>query len=88
MNYEIDTVTGYPRLDRPQRGSAQPPTLYGFISRTYCAARVAALSPEGVNLPTAIASTSASSPNGLPRVPSWLAHEVLPRPRIQPDILV
>jgi inorganic pyrophosphatase len=49
MKYEIDKATGYLRLDRPQRGSAQPPTLYGFIPRTYCAARVAALSPEGVD---------------------------------------
>jgi inorganic pyrophosphatase len=45
MKYEIDKATGYLRLDRPQRGSAQPPTLYGFIPRTYCATRVAALSP-------------------------------------------
>ena len=45
MKYEIDKATGYMRLDRPQRGSAQPPTLYGFIPRTYCAGRVAALSP-------------------------------------------
>src|SRR5262249_29517117 len=26
MKYEIDKPTGYLRLDRPQRGSAQPPT--------------------------------------------------------------
>jgi inorganic pyrophosphatase len=45
MKYEIDKATGYLRLDRPQRGSAQPPTLYGFIPRTYCASLVAALSP-------------------------------------------
>lgn len=44
MKYEIDKATGYLRVDRPQRGSAQPPTLYGFIPRTYCAQRVAALS--------------------------------------------
>jgi inorganic pyrophosphatase len=49
MKYEIDKTTGYLRLDRPQRGSAQPPTLYGFIPRTYCAARVAALSGKGVD---------------------------------------
>lgn len=47
MKYEIDKATGYLRVDRPQRGSAQPPTLYGFIPRTYCAGRVAALSPSG-----------------------------------------
>lgn len=43
VKYEIDKVTGYIRVDRPQRSSAQPPTLYGFIPRTYCAGRVAAL---------------------------------------------
>jgi len=47
MKYEIDKSTGYLRVDRPQRGSAQPPTLYGFIPRTYCASRVAALSETG-----------------------------------------
>lgn len=44
IKYEVDKVSGYLRVDRPQRSSAQPPTLYGFIPRTYCAARVAALS--------------------------------------------
>ena len=48
MKYEIDKSTGYLKVDRPQRGSATPPTLYGFIPRTYCAQRVAALSTEGV----------------------------------------
>jgi inorganic pyrophosphatase len=48
MKYEIDKSTGYLKVDRPQRGSAQPPTLYGLIPRTYCAARVAALSDVGV----------------------------------------
>ena len=48
MKYEIDKATGYLRVDRPQRGAAQPPTLYGFIPRTYCAARVAGLAPRGV----------------------------------------
>ncbi len=43
VKYEIDKVTGYIRVDRPQRTSAQPPTLYGFIPRTYCGTRVAAL---------------------------------------------
>lgn len=49
MKYEIDKSTGYLKVDRPQRGSAQPPTLYGFIPRTYCAARVAALSETGTD---------------------------------------
>jgi inorganic pyrophosphatase len=46
VKYEIDKVTGYMRVDRPQRTSSQPPTLYGFIPRTYCGRRVHALSPE------------------------------------------
>jgi inorganic pyrophosphatase len=48
IKYEIDKATGYLRVDRPQRGSAQPPTLYGFVPRTYCGSRVAALSAPGV----------------------------------------
>lgn len=46
VKYEIDKVTGYLRVDRPQRTSSQPPTLYGFIPRTYCGHRVHALSPN------------------------------------------
>jgi inorganic pyrophosphatase len=45
MKYEVDKISGYLRVDRPQRSSAQPPALYGFVPRTYCAERVAALSP-------------------------------------------
>jgi inorganic pyrophosphatase len=48
IKYEIDKVTGYLRVDRPQRTSSQPPTLYGFIPRTYCGDRVKALSPNSV----------------------------------------
>ena len=48
IKYEIDKATGYLRVDRPQTGSAQPPTLYGFVPRTYCGKRVAALSAPGV----------------------------------------
>jgi inorganic pyrophosphatase len=45
VKYEIDKSTGYLMVDRPQRTSSLPPTLYGFVPRTYCAARVAALMP-------------------------------------------
>jgi inorganic pyrophosphatase len=45
VKYEVDKPTGYLKVDRPQRGSSSPPTLYGFIPRTYCAGRVAALAP-------------------------------------------
>src|SRR5574339_1062293 len=45
MKYEIDKVSGYLRVDRPQRSSAQHPALYGFVPRTYCADRVRKLAP-------------------------------------------
>ncbi len=48
VKYEVDKATGYLRVDRPQRTSSQPPALYGFIPRTYCAARVAALAPKSL----------------------------------------
>ena len=43
VKYEIDKATGYLRVDRPQRASSLPPTLYGFIPRTYCGQGVGAL---------------------------------------------
>ena len=43
VKYEIDKATGYLRVDRPQRASSLPPTLYGFIPRTYCGENVGAL---------------------------------------------
>jgi inorganic pyrophosphatase len=46
VKYEVDKKTGYLRVDRPQRTTASPPNLYGFIPRTYCGERVADLSPN------------------------------------------
>lgn len=46
MKYEMDKITGYLRVDRPQLGSSLPPTLYGFVPRTYCARHVAELSTD------------------------------------------
>jgi inorganic pyrophosphatase len=43
MKYEVDKISGYLRVDRPQRSSAQHPTLYGFVPRTYCGDRVCRL---------------------------------------------
>src|SRR5687767_13117776 len=45
IKYEVDKASGYLRVDRPQRTSSQPPTLYGFIPKTYCGSRIAALCP-------------------------------------------
>ena len=46
VKYEVDKETGYLRVDRPQRSSSIPPTLYGFIPRTFCGERVGKLSPQ------------------------------------------
>ncbi len=46
VKYEIDKATGYLRVDRPQRTSSLPPTLYGFVPRTFCGPRVAELMPS------------------------------------------
>ena len=48
IKYEVDKATGYLRVDRPQSGAAQPPTLYGFVPRTLCGDRVAKLCPGAV----------------------------------------
>lgn len=44
IKYEVDKKTGYMRVDRPQRSSSLPPSLYGFIPRTFCGKRVSKLS--------------------------------------------
>jgi inorganic pyrophosphatase len=48
VKYEVDKQSGYLRVDRPQRGSALPPALYGFVPRTYCGPRTQRLSPRSV----------------------------------------
>ena len=48
VKYEVDKASGYLKVDRPQRTSSQPPTLYGFIPRTYCGRRLSKLSPKSV----------------------------------------
>ncbi len=44
IKYEVDKVTGYLHVDRPQRTTSLTPSLYGFIPRTYCGNRVKELS--------------------------------------------
>ncbi|MGB8509070.1 MAG: inorganic pyrophosphatase [Pyrinomonadaceae bacterium] len=43
VKYELDKPSGHLRLDRPQRFSSFPPTLYGFVPQTFCGERVAEL---------------------------------------------
>jgi len=46
VKYEIDKVSGYLRLDRPQKYSNVVPALYGFLPMTYSGERVASLARE------------------------------------------
>jgi inorganic pyrophosphatase len=43
IKYEVDKESGYLKVDRPQRTSSLPPSIYGFIPRTYCGPGVAKL---------------------------------------------
>ena len=36
IKYEIDKVSGYRKIDRPQKFSNIVPALYGFVAQTYC----------------------------------------------------
>ncbi len=46
VKYELDKLTGYLHVDRPQRSSSHPPSLYGFIPNTFCGSTMCALSPK------------------------------------------
>ena len=52
VKYEIDKVSGYLKVDRPQKFSNIIPALYGFIPQTYCGSSVAAYSSEKSGLQT------------------------------------
>ena len=41
VKYEVDKITGYLRIDRPQKYSNTVPALYGFIPQTFSAKKVA-----------------------------------------------
>lgn len=46
VKYEVDKLTGYLKIDRPQKFSNIVPALYGFIPQTYCKEQVAAYCME------------------------------------------
>ena len=46
VKYEVDKVSGYLKIDRPQKYSNSVPALYGFIPQTFSGDRVAELSRE------------------------------------------
>lgn len=43
IKYEIDKVSGYRKVDRPQKFSNIVPALYGFVPQTFCGDSVAEL---------------------------------------------
>ncbi len=45
VKYEVDKESGYLKVDRAQRTSSLPPSIYGFIPQTYAGSGVAALMP-------------------------------------------
>jgi inorganic pyrophosphatase len=49
VKYEIEKRSGLLKLDRPQRYSSVSPEPYGFVPRTLCDTRVAALAGAAVN---------------------------------------
>ena len=46
VKYEVDKVSGYLKVDRPQKFSNIVPALYGFIPKTYCAEEVATINMQ------------------------------------------
>ena len=42
IKYEVDKISGYLKIDRPQKYSNVVPTPYGFIPQTYCGPKVGA----------------------------------------------
>lgn len=46
VKYEVDKVSGYLRLDRPQKYSNVVPALYGFLPQTYSGEKVAEVARE------------------------------------------
>jgi len=43
VKYEVDKASGYMKVDRAQRTSSLPPTIYGFVPKTYAGPSVAKL---------------------------------------------
>jgi inorganic pyrophosphatase len=46
LKYEIDKISGYLKVDRPQKYSNICPALYGFVPQTLCGEEVASFSSE------------------------------------------
>ncbi len=46
VKYEVDKISGYLKIDRPQKYSNSVPALYGFIPQTFSGEKVAQLSRD------------------------------------------
>ncbi len=46
VKFEVDKVSGFLKVDRPQQYSNVSPSMYGFVPQTYCGAQVARLCAE------------------------------------------
>src|SRR5258708_9777257 len=46
VKYEVDKISGYLKLDRPQKYSNVCPALYGFVPQTLCADRIGEFSSQ------------------------------------------
>lgn len=64
VKYELEKSSGYLRVDRPQRFSSTPPTLYGFLPRTLCADRVASMFAKASPLAAERATQAAEGSHG------------------------
>ncbi|MBN2681824.1 MAG: inorganic pyrophosphatase [Bacteroidales bacterium] len=54
VKYEIDKITGYLTIDRPQKFSSILPALYGFIPQTFCGKQVGNASAQAAGNPDII----------------------------------
>jgi len=54
VKYELDKHSGLLCIDRPQQFSSNPPTMYGFIPRTYCAELVGKACSDATGTPNII----------------------------------
>src|SRR6056297_2158113 len=50
VKYEVDKISGYLKIDRPQKYSNTVPALYGFIPQTFSGENVAKISIEQTNI--------------------------------------
>jgi inorganic pyrophosphatase len=49
VKYEVDKLSGYLKIDRPQKYSNIIPALYGFIPKTYCGKNIAHITSQYAN---------------------------------------